>query len=116
MTFTATVAAVAPGATTPTGTVTFKDGSVILGTVAVGAGGKAPLTSSFVATGGHVVTAVYTGEYTDSPADLNAAPGPLMPNPARYIQVQFVLTTNNESSPKLKGFYIAFACESDVPD
>jgi hypothetical protein len=67
-------------------------------------------------TPGGLATATYTGEYTDSPADLMVAPGPLVPNPARYIQVQFVLTTENESSPKLKGFYIAFACESDVPD
>src|SRR5262249_31072906 len=43
VTFTTTVAAVAPGAGTPTGTVTLKDGTVILGTVAVGAGGKATL-------------------------------------------------------------------------
>src|SRR5262249_45541994 len=62
VTFTATVAAVAPGATTPTGTVTFKDGNVILGTVAVGAAGTARLTTSFAAAGGHAVTAVYSGD------------------------------------------------------
>jgi hypothetical protein len=61
VTFTATVATVAPGAGTPTGTVTFKDGAVILGTVAVGAGGKATLTTSFAAAGGHALTAVYNG-------------------------------------------------------
>src|SRR5262245_36366929 len=61
VTFTATVAAVAPGATTPTGTVTFKDGNVVLGTVAVGVRGTATLTTSFAATGGHVITAFYSG-------------------------------------------------------
>src|SRR5262249_25011606 len=61
VTFTATVAAVAPGASTPTGTVTFQDGNVILGTVAVGTGGKATFTTSFAAAGGHVITAVYNG-------------------------------------------------------
>ena len=61
VTFTATVAAVAPGAGAPTGTVTFKDGNTVLGTVAVGAGGKATFTTSFAATGGHVITAVYNG-------------------------------------------------------
>src|SRR5262249_39772345 len=35
VTFTATVAAVAPGGGTPTGTVTFRDGAVVLGTVTV---------------------------------------------------------------------------------
>jgi Bacterial Ig-like domain (group 3)/FG-GAP-like repeat/FG-GAP repeat len=62
VTFTARVAAVAPGAGTPTGTVTFTDGSVILGTVAVGTGGTATLTTSFAATGGHAITAVYSGD------------------------------------------------------
>ena len=62
VTFTATVAAVAPGAGTPTGTVTFQDGNVVLGTVAVGAGGTATFTTSFAAAGGHAITAVYNGD------------------------------------------------------
>jgi hypothetical protein len=62
VTFTATVAAVAPGAGTPTGTVTFQDGSVVLGSVAVGAGGTATFTTSFASAGGHVITAVYSGD------------------------------------------------------
>jgi hypothetical protein len=61
VTFTATVAAVAPGAGTPTGTVTFQDGNVVLGTVAVGARGTATFTTSFAAAGGHAITAVYSG-------------------------------------------------------
>ncbi|WP_406698437.1 FG-GAP-like repeat-containing protein [Singulisphaera sp. Ch08] len=61
VTFTATVAAVAPGGGTPTGTVTFKDGNVVVGTVAVGTGGTATFTTSFAAAGGHVITAVYSG-------------------------------------------------------
>ena len=62
VTFTATVAAVAPGAGTPTGTVTFQDGNVVLGTVAVGPGGTATFTTSFAAAGGHAITAVYNGD------------------------------------------------------
>src|SRR5262245_6267258 len=61
VTFSARVAAVAPGAGTPTGTVTFKDGNVILGTVAVGTGGKATFTTSFAVAGGHAITAFYSG-------------------------------------------------------
>jgi hypothetical protein len=61
VTFTATVAAVAPGRGTPTGTVTFKDGNVVLGTVAVGTRGTATFTTSFAAAGGHTITAVYNG-------------------------------------------------------
>jgi streptogramin lyase len=60
--FTATVTAVAPGAGTPTGWVTFKDGNVILATVMVGAGSKATFTTSFAITGGHAVTALYSGD------------------------------------------------------
>jgi hypothetical protein len=62
VTFTARVTAVAPGAGTPTGTVTFKDGNVVLGAVAVGTGGTATFTTSFAAAGGHVITAVYSGD------------------------------------------------------
>jgi hypothetical protein len=62
VTFTAKVTAVAPGASTPTGTVTFTDGTVILGTVAVGTGGTAKLTTSFAAIGGHTITATYSGD------------------------------------------------------
>jgi hypothetical protein len=62
VTFTATVGAVAPGAGTPTGTVTFKDGDVVLGAVAVGPGGTATFTTGFAAAGGHVITAVYSGD------------------------------------------------------
>jgi hypothetical protein len=62
VTFTATVAIVAPGAGVPTGTVTFKDGNVVLGTGAVGRDGTATFTTSFAAAGGHTITAVYSGD------------------------------------------------------
>src|SRR5262249_51988640 len=60
--FTATVAIVSPGTGTPTGTVTFQDGAVVLGIVAVGPGGTATLTTSFAAAGSHLITAVYSGD------------------------------------------------------
>src|SRR5262249_2830896 len=62
VTFTATVAAVAPGAGAPTGTVTFKDGTVVLGTFAVRPDGTATFTTSFAPAGGHAVTATYSGD------------------------------------------------------
>lgn len=62
VTFTATVAAVAPGAATPTGKVIFMDGNVVLGTVGIGAGGAATFTTSFAAAGSHVITAVFAGD------------------------------------------------------
>ena len=57
--FTATVAAVAPGAGTPTGTVTFKDGASPIGTGTLNGSGQATLTTTTLAVGPHSITAVY---------------------------------------------------------
>src|SRR5262249_5363096 len=62
VTFTATVGVLAPGAGTPTGTVTFKDGPGVLGTFAVGADGTARVTTSFATAGDHAITASYSGD------------------------------------------------------
>jgi hypothetical protein len=59
--FTAKVTAVAPATGTPTGTVTFKDGSTALGTVAL-AGGSVTLTTAGLTAGGHSITATYGGD------------------------------------------------------
>src|SRR4029077_7176370 len=61
VTFTATVAAVAPGAGTPTGTVSFLDGSTSLGTASLSAG-QATFTSSSLSIASHSITAVYVGD------------------------------------------------------
>jgi hypothetical protein len=61
VTFTAAVVPVAPGGGTPTGTVTFMDGTTVLGTVKV-SGGKALLVTSALALGGHDITASYNGD------------------------------------------------------
>jgi len=60
VTFTATVAATAPGAATPTGTVTFKDGTKTLGTGTLSAG-KATHRTSTLSRGTHQITVVYGG-------------------------------------------------------
>jgi hypothetical protein len=62
VTFTASVTS---SAGTPTGTVTFYDGSTNLGTATV-ASGKAKLTAALPA-GGHVITAAYSGDASFSP-------------------------------------------------
>jgi hypothetical protein len=62
VTLTATVTVVAPGAGTPSGTVTFKDGKKVV----VGTGnllnGVATLTTSTLARGTHSLTAIYGGD------------------------------------------------------
>ena len=60
VTFSATVSAAAPGAGTPTGTVTFYDGATNLGGVMLSAG-SATLSTSALAVGSNLITAVYGG-------------------------------------------------------
>jgi subtilisin-like proprotein convertase family protein len=61
VTFTATVAAVAPGAGTPTGTVTFRDGSTNLGTATL-ASGTATLATAALTVASHSITVNYGGD------------------------------------------------------
>jgi hypothetical protein len=71
VTFTATVSSTAP---TPTGTVTFLDGTTVLGTVALNTNGgvvvgfqltgTAALTINTLSGGSHTITAVYSGDNT----------------------------------------------------
>jgi hypothetical protein len=59
---TANVGAVAPGAGTRTGTVTFLDGPTILGTGAVNSAGSATFSTSSLSSGSHSLTASYGGD------------------------------------------------------
>lgn len=62
VTMTATVSVTAPGAGTPTGAVTFRDGVTVLGTSAL-AGSTATLSTSALSTGLHgSITATYDGD------------------------------------------------------
>ena len=83
--FTATVAAVAPGTGTPTGTVTFLDGGSTIGTGPLSAG-VATFTTAGLAGGNHTVTATYSGD-----ANFNGSTGSLTGNP------QVVNKTNSAS-------------------
>ncbi len=62
VTFTATVTANAPGSGTPTGSVTFEDGSTTLGTGTLDGSGIATFTTSSLLVGIHSITAVYGGD------------------------------------------------------
>ena len=66
-TFIATVAARAPGSGTPTGSVTFMDGTASLGSVSL-ANGTASFSASSLSVASHNITAVYAGDanYTGS--------------------------------------------------
>ena len=62
VTLVAAVTPTNPGAGTPTGTVTFFDGTSELGAVTLDGSGRATLTVSSLALGGHSITAVYGGD------------------------------------------------------
>ncbi len=62
VTFTATVAAVSPGAGLPTGSVTFMDGATTLGTGTLDASGQANFTTAALSVAGHSITAIYGGD------------------------------------------------------
>jgi hypothetical protein len=61
VTFTATLAVVTPGAGTPTGTVTFREGSTTLGTGSLNSG-QAVFQTSGLSVGSHSVTATYNAD------------------------------------------------------
>lgn len=62
VTFAATVGPVAPATGTPTGTMTFKDGSTVLGTGMLNSSGKAAFsTTNRLSAATHSITAVYGG-------------------------------------------------------
>lgn len=59
VTFTATVQAVSPAAGTPTGTITFMDGTAAMGTGTLNASGQATFTTTSLSAGTHAIKAVY---------------------------------------------------------
>ncbi len=54
---------VAPATATPTGTVTFRDGTTVLATVTL-VGGKASFTTTRLEAGTHPIMATYSGSLT----------------------------------------------------
>jgi hypothetical protein len=60
--FTATVTKAAGATGTPTGTVTFQEGSAVLGTAPLDAAGRAIFTTTALGVGSHTVAAVYSGD------------------------------------------------------
>jgi hypothetical protein len=62
VTFTATVLPKAPGAGGPMGSVTFYDGTTVLGTMNLNGSGQASWTTSWSTPGKRVIRAVYSGD------------------------------------------------------
>lgn len=68
VTFEATVSANTPGAPVPTGTVTFFDGFVQIGSASVDSSGRAVFGTSGLQAGQHSISAVYSGSANFAPS------------------------------------------------
>jgi uncharacterized repeat protein (TIGR01451 family) len=73
VTLTATVAVVAPAVGSPTGTVTFRDGGVVIGTGVLQPDGTVTLTLTTLGPGDHQLTATYEGDGSVSSSSTAAA-------------------------------------------
>ena len=103
VTFTATVSVTSPGAGTPTGTVTFKDGgnSIGTGTLVGGTPDVATLTSSpLTVVGNHSITAVFSGDtnYSGNSGSMTQT----------VINLTTTATVNSNNNPSTSGQAITF--------
>jgi hypothetical protein len=82
---------------TPTGTVTFNEGSTVLGTVTLAAG-SATLTIPALQAGGHIITAAYSGDAGFLPANAIAFSAVGTAH-QRYVAQLYFDTLNREPDP-----------------
>lgn len=101
VTFTAVVAAVLPGAGTPTGSVTFFDGVATLGAATLGSAGQASLTTSTLAVGSHSLSALYAGD-----ASFVAGGSPVLPQ--TVIAAAASATVDASLNPSASGQDVTF--------
>jgi uncharacterized delta-60 repeat protein len=102
ITLTATVAAVAPGVGTPTGTVTFLDGGNSLGTGPLVAG-VATLSTGALAVGNHTITATYAGD-----TNFNGSAGSMTGNPQVVNKGSTATTLTSSQNPSILGQSVTF--------
>ena len=102
VTFTATVAAVAPGSGTATGTVTFLDGGSPIGTGAL-SGGIATFTTSALAVGNHTITTSYGGD-----GSFNGSTGSLTGNPQVVNKADTTTAVTSSQNPSVFGQSVTF--------
>lgn len=94
VTLTATVASVPSSAGTPSGMVTFFDGNIAIGQIALSSGGVAAITKSDFTYGSHSLTATYA---SDSQFAASSAANTLVVNPTSPPLIQFSTSTYTAS-------------------
>ena len=102
VTFTATVSASAPAAGTPSGTVTFKDGTTTLGTGTLSAGSATFATSS-LSVGTHSITAVYGGD-----ANFNTSTSSVLAQTVNSVIITTTTAVVSSANPSVFGQSVTF--------
>ncbi|HEY6251346.1 MAG TPA: Ig-like domain repeat protein, partial [Candidatus Angelobacter sp.] len=100
--FTATVSPVAPGAGTPTGTVTFLDGGSSIGTGTLN-GGVATFANANLAVGSHTITASYVGD-----GNFIGSISSLTGNPQVVNNAKTTMLVTSSANPSVTGQTITF--------
>src|SRR6202030_1050407 len=104
VTFTASVAATAPGSGTPTGTVNFLEGSTTLASgVTLNGSDQATFTTSSLAVGSHTITADYSGD-----TDFSASSGSDSASPQVVNQASTTPTVSSARNPPVSGQGVTF--------
>ena len=85
-----------------TGTVTFRDGAAVIGSVMV-SGGKASVTTGAMSAGAHAITAAYSGDAIYAPAtSVTAAITPTAPpNPTSDKSVRGIVATQSATAQRV---------------
>jgi hypothetical protein len=104
VTFTATVAAVAPGSGTPTGTVDFLEGATTLTAgVTLDGSDQATFTTSSLAVGNHTITANYSGD-----TSFQASTGDDSASPQVVNKASTTTTLDSAANPSVSGQTVTF--------
>lgn len=110
VTFTATVT---NGGATPTGTVTFRDGTTVLGTGFLDGSGSATFTTSALALGAHSITAEYGGD-----ANFDASTSPVLMQivevPADSIALRALQRAATRLAAQASGHAVAGAIDAAI--
>src|SRR6202030_231218 len=104
VTFTASVAATAPGSGTPTGTVNFLEGSTTLASgVSLNGSDQATFTTSSLTVGSHTITANYSGDTNFSTSTGSDSAAPQVVN-----QASTTTTLDSLPNPSVTGQTVTF--------
>ena len=112
VTFTATASS---SGGTPTGTVTFKDGAVVLGTGTLSGAGIATFTTSTLALGSHSITASYAGTSTFA-ASTSAALIQAVNTPTDSLKLRAMQVLATPVAAQVSGMAISGAVDSAIAE